>query len=323
MVRLSDGGVVIGGDFDEAGGATRNALARLHSGGSLDTAWHPAANGQVQALAVDGSDNVYAAGDFTLIGGQSHAHLARIDAAGSVDAGFSIAADDSITALAYDGNGHLYVGGFFMMLGGQAHTGLARITLATKSVDASWNVDASTYVYALQADANFLYVAEYASLRRVSAAGVVDAGWSPAPDGAVQAMVLAPGKLYVGGNFGNVAGASRSHLARFATTGSEPTLDAGWTPAIDGPDILTLAADGSGNLYIGGSFGHVAGTGTPLGLAKISDSGSVIAGWSPDFGGAVGTMLTLADGRLLVGGLVFPRSGPQQAGLLRLAATDG
>ncbi|NMQ20925.1 hypothetical protein E4P82_18055 [Candidatus Competibacter phosphatis] len=69
MARQSDGKLIIGGAFDIVDGVPRRNIARLNADGSLDATWNPGVNNVVNALAVDGSNNVYVGGQFTTLGG--------------------------------------------------------------------------------------------------------------------------------------------------------------------------------------------------------------------------------------------------------------
>ena len=79
VVVQPDGKILIGGDFTTLspnGGAavTRNRIARLNPDGTLDTAFNPNANGEVDAIAVQADGKVLAGGVFfgaNSIGGQT------------------------------------------------------------------------------------------------------------------------------------------------------------------------------------------------------------------------------------------------------------
>ena len=62
VIRLSDGSVVIGGNFVSVAGVPRRNLAKLKADGTLDATWNPSPNGSVTAIARD-AQRVAEAGD--------------------------------------------------------------------------------------------------------------------------------------------------------------------------------------------------------------------------------------------------------------------
>ena len=70
----------------------------------------------------------------------------------------------------------------------------------------------------------------------------------------VRAIVVSGSIVYVGGEFSNVGGGSRSAIAALdAVTG----LATAWDPSTDG-DAISLAIDGS-TIYVGGSYSSIGG----------------------------------------------------------------
>jgi uncharacterized delta-60 repeat protein len=76
-----NGQVLIGGAFSTINGVGRNRIARLNSGGSLDTTFLnglTGPNATVFSVAVQADDNVLIAGDFTIINGVARDKVARL-----------------------------------------------------------------------------------------------------------------------------------------------------------------------------------------------------------------------------------------------------
>ena len=295
LARDGAGRTIIGGDFFFMGdGVTiRNNIARLNSDTTLDTTWAPEANGEVAALAVDGSDNVYAAGSFTSVGGLARNALARLAATGGVaDANWNPSPNGPVAVLALDGaNGYLFAGGNFGNIGGQARSYLAKIsTSGAGAADANWNPSPSLSIYgfspsigALTLDGGGnLYVGgsftsiggqNCISLAKLSTSGVgaADANWHPDPTNGtdaprnyagISALALdGGGSLYVGGSFTNISGQARSNLARLATTGTG-AADPVWNPGANG-GVNAIVLDGKGHAYVGGSFTGINSTWWP------------------------------------------------------------
>src|SRR5476651_1163736 len=85
IVVQPDGKILISGQFTKLspnGGAAvpRNYIARLNPDGTLDTAFDPNANSNVDSIAVQADGKILAGGHFTSIGGQLRNFIARLDA---------------------------------------------------------------------------------------------------------------------------------------------------------------------------------------------------------------------------------------------------
>jgi len=119
-----------------------------------------------------------------------------------------------------------------------------------------------------------------ANLVHVLADGTVD-GWNPGTDGTVHTLALTWDALYVGGEFQNIAGQSRSRLAAL-DPGTGAALP--WNPGADGT-VRTLARNGS-VVYAGGDFANAGGQPRPYLAAIDAVSGSATA-WVPNADGPV------------------------------------
>lgn len=285
IARDSAGRTIIGGSFSFMGdGVTvRNNIARLNSDTTLDTTWNSPANNEVDALAVDPSDNVYAGGKFTVIGGLLRYRLARLAASGgAADGTWNPGPSGNVNSLALDSShGSLFVGGWFTTIGNQFRTALAKLSTSGSGLaDATWNPTPALSVYnaspvigalALDGSGNLYVGGSFTSIGgqdRISLAklstsgtGTADGTWNPNPSfgtetannfGIVSLALDGGGNLYVGGVFSTIGGQARNHLARLSTTGSG-AADATWNPNPSWA-ARAMALDGSGHLYVGGNF---------------------------------------------------------------------
>jgi len=87
----SDGKIIIGGFFTSYNGTPRNRIARINTGGSLDTSFDPGVgtNATVQDSLVQSDGKIIIAGDFTSYNGTSVNRIARLNTGGSLDASFN------------------------------------------------------------------------------------------------------------------------------------------------------------------------------------------------------------------------------------------
>ena len=199
--------VYVGGTFttvrNQAGAtvASRANLAAFDATtGRLLTSFRADTNGKVADLVTDGT-NLYAAGAFTTVNGVARGRVAALDpVTGAVRAGWAANTTGLVSALAVGGS-NLYLGGSFGSVGGVARSRIAAVRRSDGGVVTAFAATVSSPVFAVGAQ----------------------------PDGS---------KVYVGGGFTTVDGASRPYLA--AVSGTTGALS---TPVFSGVSGLTLDID--------------------------------------------------------------------------------
>jgi hypothetical protein len=117
------------------------------------TPWAPNVNGQVNAIAFNGSDctHAYIGGKFTSINGTTVSNIAEIDATptskGNVVPGFGTNADSEVWTMVY-ANGHLLTGGDFIHVNGTKENHFASLNPLTGADDHFIQLNISgTYQY--------------------------------------------------------------------------------------------------------------------------------------------------------------------------------
>lgn len=325
-VADGSGGWFIGGAFSRVGAQARANLAHIDAARQV-TAWNPPADGPVRALALAG-EVLYIGGEFTRIGGGDRNRLAAVSAADGALTAWNPGADGAVLAL-QPGGAVVYAGGEFSQIGGAARNRIAALDAASGSATA-WNPDANGAVRALALSGATLYAggdftaidgggrAHLAALDTTqTAAGAINTGWAPAPDGAVHALLLDGTRLYAGGAFTSVEGLARNRLAALDTTRTSAITDTAWDPSAGGT-VETLALAG-GVLYAGGEFASVNGV-TRRNLAALDLATGAATAWDPDANGAVRVLLWNASGNTLYAGGDFTAIAGQTRG--RLAAVS-
>jgi len=305
IVADGTGGYIIGGSFKHYKGVERSSLARIDANGDL-RAWNPGVNGIVKSIAVGGG-RVYLGGDFLDVGGLPRTNAAAVDTASGATVSTSWVPNPTLP-VHYIGylNGLVYMGGEFFDVAGtqRAHGGSFDAVTAAPT---QWqpNTDGTIYTMALRYDVINLTTSVYiggsftvcgGALRNNFA--LVDAtpnsatfssalNFDPSPDGAVRVIRTVGNTIptiYVGGEFNNIAGNARPHLAAFSGT----TLKT-FNPAPDGA-VVTMALSGT-TLYIGGffntvdhalrSYGAAISTTTNTVMQWDAAAGSVIRAFAP------------------------------------------
>ncbi len=179
LALQADGKILIGGDFVQYNGQTRNRIARINTDGTLDTTFAPTggANDSVSALAVQADGKIVAGGNFTQIAAFNVQRVARLGDTGAFDSAFSVQANQSVTSLVVRTDGRIVIGGTFTTLNGVSRGRVGRV-----------NADGTL-------DINF-----------VSTPG--------ANERVATLAVAADGKTVIGGAFTSVSGSPRFGLAR-------------------------------------------------------------------------------------------------------------
>jgi hypothetical protein len=262
LLPLSDGRVVIGGNFNEVNGKRHKNLALLGADGSINHGWAVGTYSIVNALATDGA-YVYIGSNYSLFDGGDVHRLGRIALATlQPDASFAPQLNNAVQALAVNA-GHLYVGGAFTTIDGQSKSRLARFALA---------------------------------------GGSLDGAWSPNPDGAVLALLPSGSDLIVGGAFANIGGQPRTAVAKVSgSTGlAIPGFNSDVSSAGAQSKVRALAASGNA-LYLGGEFDKVGGV-THSGIARVDiDTGLQSASFTASLNGSSANALAATPSALFAG----------------------
>ncbi|MDJ0364762.1 T9SS type A sorting domain-containing protein [Hymenobacter sp. H14-R3] len=340
MARQADGQLLIGGNFTELSGQPVHRLARLSATGVLDAA-HAAAvpvlPGPVNCLAVQPDGKVLAGT------GQG---LRRLLPSGSPDPSFgTFAATLATNALALQADGRILLGGAFNgSSGGVAYAGVVRLA-ADGRFDPSFAL-ATTRLGQLsgasallvQPDGRVVVAGSYYvpgqnfqyHVARYETTGAADASFGTAAtfadkNGAyrfvnrIYALSRQPdGQLLVAGNFGTVAGAPRSGLARLTATG---TLDANFAPGTAVNTVVnSLALQPNGRVLVGGKFS----LGNLNNLARLLPSGQLDTSFAPTAypDNSVNALLLQPDGALLIGGAFANVGGQVGFGVGRIIAPN-
>jgi uncharacterized delta-60 repeat protein len=323
----ADGKILVAGAFTTIGGGgtgstTRRYLARLNIDGSVDSTFNPDPNGTVFALALQPNGQILAGGDFTTFaaGAVNRSKIARLNSNGSVDGAFDPGANNTVFTLAVQDDGKILAGGDFTQLGGGGTGSTTRNHLARINSNGTLDTfnpgaNARVWTLVLQPDGQILAGGYFTMLGgggtgstprsgvgRLSAAGVVDAGFNPSANSAVYALaVQADGRILLGGDFTGVGPTSRSHIARVTAGGA---LDTGFNPGANGA-VRSLLVQPDGSTVVGGQFsmlGGGLGTTPRNRIGRLHIDGSVDGAFDPGADVDIVALGVQSDGKLLVGG---------------------
>ncbi len=267
----TSGNLYAGGNFTMAGGVSANYIARWDG-----TNWSGLSSGMsgqssqfgltVYALAGDGSGSLYAGGSFTNAGGTSATAVAKWNGSAWSALGSGMN-NGAVFALACDASGNLYAGGKFQNAGDVSANNVARWGGSEWSALGS---GMATRINALCTDGSGnLYLGANTTGNGDGAPPTIakwnGLGWSTLSlDGNTTSLAYHSPNLYAGGFSGQASIAAWNGSTGFP-------LGSGIGGGISA-EVLGLAIDNSGNLYVGGMF-NTAGTNAAVNIAKALLSG--------------------------------------------------
>ncbi|MEO6689770.1 MAG: Ig-like domain repeat protein [Dokdonella sp.] len=335
IARQPNGGVIVGGEFRKVGQVMHRNILRLRPDRTLDLEWNPDPDGFVSTVLADPDGSVYVGGYFSKIGGKNRNNIAKIsgEGVGASDDLWNPNADYVVQRLVMDASRNIYAGGAFSSIGAKHRAGIAKLSAdGTGVVDATWNPTASggtsgaSSVSNLALDGGYIYAGgdfnQIGGLNRnriaklsVAGAGQADPAWNPAANSYVQSIAVdTNGSVYVGGVFTNIGGANRNYIAKLSGNGSG-AADVNWNPAADNV-VSTLALDGTGHVFVGGSFTIISGS-TRRHVAKLSTSGngSADANWNPSADDSPLALAFDGHGTAYIGGQFTEIGGARRGGI--------
>ena len=283
-----DGKILLGGLFTTLavnGGpaVTRNRIARVNKDGTLDSAFNPNANENVEKITVQTNGKILVGGTFTSLspnggGAVARSGIARLNMDGTAD-GFNPKAQDipgpSVSSILEQPDGKFLIGGIFATLSPNGGVTVTRKNVARLNPDGT-----------LDQTLNDLKIPAVDSL-----GGYVDA-----------VAVQTDGKVLIGGHFTQVLGVTRQHLARLNTNG---TIDASFDPNASN-DVHSITVQADGKILVGGQFVTLSPNGGPAvtrkSIARLNANGTVDTSFDPSANLEVTAIVTQADGKILIGG---------------------
>jgi len=262
------GDIYFAGSFTKVGTSGRNHIAEMTSGGTLisKTAWGGAADGDVEALAVAGS-NLYMAGTFTTADGQPRTSLAAVALSNGGLQPWAPFVDGRVDGLAVNGT-NVVAGGFFANAGSimGGHPGLAAFDATTGALQVGYVMPGTTpQVVSLAEDGSDAIYVGTESNRLIGFNPGGSLIWQQQFDGNVQAIAVSDSKVVAGGHFNNLCTLGtnctspvvRNHIA--AVDPANGDLDTTWAPSVNSTLGVFALADTTIGLAVGGDFTKIGG----------------------------------------------------------------
>jgi len=287
MKQDSEGRLVVGGLFTNAGNFPSRGIARFDALGRRDGYFEIGSGitggsyGYVTDLTVLEDDSIVAVGDFTSYNDQPRGRIVKIASDGNINPAFAAgdAANGIIRNIKRQPDGKYIIGGEFTHYDGVLRNGLARL-LQDGSLDPSFN-----------SSAGFTNPSDY-----------VDQIW-----------VLEDGRILIAGRFSSFGGHASLNVARLFSDGTvDPSFQATNTDVNYMEAMVVLS---TGKILVGGTGGQK--------LFRLNADGTPDSSFDPQIGGwGVYGLLELPDGKCMVSGDIVSEGEPGFSKLMVLN-TDG
>ena len=313
--------------------------------GGVDTTYNGYFNANIYALTLQTNGQLLAAGDFTIADGITRNRIARLNTDGTLDDKFATdvdGADNSVRAVVSQSDGRVLIGGFFDTVNDVNRASIARLNY-DGTLDTVFNPGsgADNAVYAIaemfvgpvtNINRRILVGGTFSKINGVSSPcvgrfnddGTVDMGFSTVgANGTVYAIAVYStndvnsGKILIAGDFTQVGGVTRRHIARLNGDG---TLDATFNPGASANDsIRAIAIQQDGNIVIGGLFTMV-GNAALSRVARLTPNGLVDPTFNPGPGAndVVNTLALQEDHKIVAGGFFTQANGVPRNRITRL-----
>jgi uncharacterized delta-60 repeat protein len=287
MEKDSEGRLVVGGLFTNAGNFPSRGIARFDALGVRDnyfevgTGTQGGSYGYVTDLAVLEDDSIVAVGDFTSYNEQPRGRIVKVASDGSIDPSFASgdAADGIIRNIKRQPDGKYVIGGGFTHYDGVLRNGVARL-MQDGSLDPSFNSDV---------------------------------GFADPSDYVDQIELLEDGRILIAGRFSSFGGHASLNVARLFSDG---TVDPSFQATDTHVDYMeTMRVLSTGKILVGGTGGQK--------LFRLNADGTPDSGFDPEiWGWGVYGVLELPDGKYMVSGDIVSEGEPDFSKLMVLN-TDG
>ena len=352
---MSNGSMIVSGNFSDFNNAPVNRITRVEPDGSLDRVFNigKGPNDSVNVVKVHQGDFLLIGGEFTTFDTQNYNHLVRVNIDGAVDETFNLGsgANGNIHDIAVDSLGRVIVVGEFAAFDGIARANIARLTpdgLLDETFNPGFGADGVISSVSVQVDDRVVIGGRFLMFDGVAVPGVarlqLDGALDLSFNDAVPTVdiatswvnrveVLEDGRILLAGNFDATHEADGSSLTyrgilRLNRDGSVDTAfqpeaaialaDRGYGP---NGEISALGIQPDGSIIVGGLFTRFHGK-THNRLVRLTPDGELDT--TINFGsGADGAILDAVvqnDFRIIVAGKFEDFDGEQR---LRLARVYG
>ncbi len=313
ITTLTNGKLIIAGNFTNYAGVARKNIARLNANGSLDTTFNPGTgpNDEVSSMAILNNDSIIIVGNFTSYNGNASKRIARIGSNGGFDSTFNSGAglNNSVYAMSIQSSGNIIISGAFSLYNNFQNNRIARLNADGTLFNSSANN--TVYCTATQIDGKILIGGKFTSyngeskitITRLNVDGTLDTSFntgtgtqSPFGPGVINAIAIQnDGKIIIGGDFTYYNGIKKNYIVRLNIDG---TLDNAFTNTLSsGSTVNNIYIQNDGKIIIvgGGFFPYNS-------IARLNVNGSFDASFMANVAniGGVNTAAIQSDEKIII-----------------------
>jgi uncharacterized delta-60 repeat protein len=345
----SDNKVLVGGQFTQLNGVSRNRLVRLNSDGTEDSAFYTnlgtGFNFNIDDLDILTDDSIIAVGSFTSLNGNTRNGIVKLSSAGVDDTTFAsnigtgfnnnVFATDSLS------DDSMVVGGDYSSFNGNTRNYLVKLASNGTEVSSFYTnlgigLNGRVDAVKVQSDNKILVGGQFTSLNgntrnylvRLNADGTEDVAFYTNLGTGFNAAVTridvqSDGKIIIVGNFTTLNGNTRNRAIRLNSDGTEDStfitnIGTGFT---FGVTALDIQADEK--ILIGGSFNTFNGNSRNR-LVRLNSDGTEDVTFHTNLGTGAGNLIeTVAsdsDGKIYVAGFFTSWDGNTRNRIVQLDA---
>jgi hypothetical protein len=260
----TSGNTYIGGSFTTYSGISVGRLAKISSGGTLDTTFNTnigaGLNQSPYVIRVDSSGGLYVGGVFTTFSGLTNNYIIKLNNNGTKDTSFdnTTGFNGNVYDIQFDSVGKIYVGGAFLAYKGVSNNYIIKLnTNGTKDTSFDNTTGFNSIVTTIAvAENNSIYVGGsftgYKSLTNIRLIKILSGGTKDTSFVNTSGLGADPYKIIykpttssiiVGGAFTSWAGVSNTYLTEISSGGTAVLLSK--SPQI----VYAMDIDSSNNLY--------------------------------------------------------------------------
>ncbi len=292
VVRQPDGKLIIGGDFVQFNGQTKNRVARLNADGSTDATFNTGTgfNGSVYAIYLQTDGKVLMGGTFFTYNGDTLGYFIRLNSDGTHDTSFHVGGgfNNTVYSIYRQTDGNFIVGGDFQWYDGTVCGRIAKIN-SNGGIDSTFNIGGAgpdgivTAAYLLPSGKIIAagFFSNYngnqsGKIVRINTDGSFDNTFSAAAgfnNNVNEICVQADGKIVATGGFGTYKGSAVNRIARIDSAGNRDITFVTGT-GLNGLSGNTVFMNPDGKIYVGGTFVQVDSF-ARLHLTRLQTNGQV------------------------------------------------